>query len=172
MTTLSNARWTRSVVRGLIAGAAVWLVAAPLPAAGQTPEPTFTKDIAPILQRSCQKCHRPDSLAPMSLITYEDVRPWARSIKNRTGLRNKMGVMPPWYIEKDIGIQRFKDDWSLSDAEIATIAAWTDNGAPRGNPADMEPTFTSTFVASFSSLKAICVPQCEQNSRCPNSEDL
>ena len=73
----------------------------------------------------------------MALITYEEVRPWARSIKYRTGLRNKMGVMPPWYIEKDIGIQRFKDDWSLSDHEIATIAAWTDNGAPRGNPADM-----------------------------------
>ena len=73
----------------------------------------------------------------MPLISYEDVRPWARSIKQRTGLRNRMGVMPPWYIEKDIGIQRFKDDWSLSDAEIATIAAWVDSGAPRGNPADM-----------------------------------
>lgn len=98
---------------------------------------TFTKDIAPILQRSCQKCHRPNSLAPMSLITYEEVRPWARSIKQRTGLRNRMGVMPPWYIEKDIGIQQFKDDWSLSDAEISAIAAWADAGAPRGNPADM-----------------------------------
>ena len=138
MTTLSDAHWARSVVRGLIAGAAVWVVAAPSPAAGQAPEhPTFTKDIAPILQRSCQKCHRPDSLAPMSLITYEEVRPWARSIKNRTGLRNRMGVMPPWYIEKNIGIQRFKDDWSLSDREIATIAAWANGGAPRGNPADM-----------------------------------
>jgi len=98
---------------------------------------TFTKDIAPILQRSCQKCHRPNSLAPMSLITYEEVRPWARSIKQRTGLRNQMGVMPPWYIEKNIGIQRFKDDWSLSNDEIAAIAAWSDAGAPRGNPADM-----------------------------------
>jgi len=138
MTTMLNARWVRSVIRGCIAGAAVWVVAAPLPAAGQAPaQPTFTKDIAPILQRSCQKCHRPNALAPMSLITYEEVRPWARSIKFRTGLRNKMGVMPPWYIEKDIGIQRFKDDWSLSDAEVATIAAWADNGAPRGNPADM-----------------------------------
>ena len=99
--------------------------------------PTFSKDIAPILQRSCQKCHRPDSLAPMSLITYDEVRPWARSIKNRTALRDKPGVMPPWYIEKDIGIQAFKDDWSLSDDEIAKIARWADNGAPRGNPADM-----------------------------------
>ena len=137
MTTLPNERWTQSMVRRFLAGAAICAVVAPLPAAGQAPEPTFTKDIAPILQRSCQKCHRPNSLAPMSLISYEDVRPWARSIKFRTGLRNKMGVMPPWYIEQDIGIQRFKDDWSLSDHEIATIAAWADTGAPRGNPADM-----------------------------------
>jgi hypothetical protein len=100
---------------------------------------TFTKDIAPILQRSCQKCHRPNSLAPMSLIDYEEVRPWARAMKRRTGLRDKPGVMPPWFIEKDIGIQRFKDDPSLSDAEVAKIARWADNGAPLGNPADMPP---------------------------------
>ena len=100
---------------------------------------TFTKDIAPILQRSCQKCHRPDSLAPMSLIDYEEVRPWARSIKQRTALRDKPGVMPPWFIERDIGIQSFKNDPSLSEAEIEKIAAWADNGAPRGDPADMPP---------------------------------
>ena len=113
---------------------------APLPAAGQgaaADEVTFSKDIAPILQRSCQKCHRPDALAPMSLITYEDVRPWARAIKYRTGLRDQPGVMPPWYIEKNVGIQRFKDDLSLSDDEIRTIAMWADNGAPQGDPADM-----------------------------------
>ena len=119
---------------------ALSLAAAPRAAVAQPAahdDVTFTKDIAPILQRSCQKCHRPNSLAPMSLITYDEVRPWARSIKQRTGLRNRMGVMPPWYIEKDIGIQQFKDDWSLSDPEIAAIAAWADAGAPRGNPADM-----------------------------------
>ena len=71
----------------------------------------------------------------MSLVTYEDVRPWARSIKNRTGARE----MPPWFIDKNIGIQRYKDDPSLTDMEIATIAAWVDNGAPRGNPADHPP---------------------------------
>ena len=129
---------TTSKTLSLVGLAAIVLVATPVTAAGQTAmEPTFTKDIAPILQRSCQKCHRPDSLAPMSLISYEDTRPWARAIKYRTGLRDKMGVMPPWYIEKDIGIQEFKDDWSLSDAEIAAIARWADNGAPRGDPADM-----------------------------------
>jgi hypothetical protein len=75
----------------------------------------------------------------MSLITYEDVRPYARAIKQRTGLRHKPGVMPPWYIEKNVGIQKFKEDISLSDAEIEKIAAWADAGAPRGNPADMPP---------------------------------
>ena len=100
---------------------------------------TFTKDIAPILQRSCQKCHRPDSLAPISLIDYEEVRPWARAMKQRTALRDKPGVMPPWFIERDIGIQGFKNDPSLSEEEILKIATWADNGAPRGDPADMPP---------------------------------
>src|SRR5262245_46288756 len=100
---------------------------------------TFSKDIAPILQRSCQNCHRPDGVAPMSLVSYEDVRPWALSIKRRTGLGPHAGVMPPWYVEKNIGIQQFKDDPSLSDEEIAKIAAWVDAKAPRGNPADMPP---------------------------------
>jgi hypothetical protein len=102
-------------------------------------EVTFTRDIAPILQRSCQNCHNPVGVAPMSLVTYEEVRPWARSIKTRTGLGPKAGVMPPWYVEKNIGIQHYKNDPSLSDAEVAKIAKWADSGAPRGNPADMPP---------------------------------
>ena len=100
---------------------------------------TFTKDIAPILQRSCQNCHRPDSLAPMSLLTYEDARPYAAAIKRRTSIRSKQGTMPPWYIEKGIGIQQYKNDISLSDEEVAKIARWADSGAPHGNPADMPP---------------------------------
>jgi len=100
---------------------------------------TFARHIAPILQRSCQNCHRPDSVAPMSLLTYEDARPWAKSIKFRTGLRTKPNAMPPWYIEKNVGIQQYKGDISLSDEEIAQIARWADNGAPQGNPADMPP---------------------------------
>src|SRR5205823_10183167 len=105
--------------------------------ARQGREVTFTKDVAPILQRSCQNCHRPDGVAPMSLVTYEEVRPWARAIKQRTGIGPKAGVMPPWYVEKDIGIQHFQNDPSLSDDELAKIAKWADNGAARGNPADM-----------------------------------
>ena len=115
-------------MRGWIAGMAVVLgVGLALTASSaraQTDEVTFTKDIAPILQRSCQSCHRPDSLAPMSLITYEEVRPCARAIKQRTLLRGRRGSMPPWFIEKEIGIQKFKDDLSLTDAEIAKIARW------------------------------------------------
>ena len=96
---------------------------------------TFTKDIVPILQRSCQVCHRAGEMAPMSLMTYEEVRPWARSIKNRVAARE----MPPWHIDKTIGIQYFKDDPSLSDEEIDLVTRWVDRGAPRGDPADMPP---------------------------------
>jgi hypothetical protein len=118
--------------------AAAVMAAIPISASAQTKEPvTFSKDIAPILQRSCQQCHRPNSVAPMSLLTFEDARPYARAMKARTALRDKRGAMPPWYIEKNVGIQHFKDDFSLSEDEIARIAAWADAGAPQGNPADM-----------------------------------
>src|SRR5258705_6983152 len=94
----------------------------------QTPAPpdvTFTKDIAPILQRSCQQCHRPvDGVAPMALVTYDDARPWAKSMKARTSLRSQRGAMPPLFVEKNIGIQKFKHDPYLCDEEIAKIAKW------------------------------------------------
>lgn len=98
---------------------------------------TFTRHIAPILQRSCQQCHRPEGVAPMSLVTYEETRPWARAIKNRTGIGPRAGVMPPWYIEKNVGIQHYKDDISLSEVEVATVAKWSDTGAARGNAEDL-----------------------------------
>ena len=107
--------------------------------ATRTGEVTFTKDIAPILQRSCQHCHNGEGVAPMPLTTYDEVRPWARAIKTRTSLRTQRGAMPPWFVEKNIGIQRFKEDPSLSEEEIAKIAKWADSDAPRGNSADMPP---------------------------------
>ena len=128
--------WKRLVARGCFVVAGAVVVAWPAAAAAEV---TYTKDIAPILQRSCEQCHRPGQIAPMSLRTYEEVRPYARSIKNRTALRNRMGVMPPWMIEKNIGIQGYKNDRSLSEAEIQLIADWADDGAPRGNPADLPP---------------------------------
>ncbi len=122
----------------LLVPAVVSVKAAP-PAGAPGDDVTFTKDIAPILQRSCQNCHRPDGVAPMSLVTYEDVRPWTRSIKQRISIGPHRGVMPPWYVEKNVGIQKYKNDPSLSDVEIAKIAKWADSGAPQGNPADMPP---------------------------------
>src|SRR6476620_8286324 len=94
---------------------------------------TFAKDIAPILQEKCQSCHRPDSIAPMSLLTYEEARPWARAIRNRVASRQ----MPPWDIDKTVGIQKFENDRSLSDAQIDAILRWVDAGAPLGDPKDL-----------------------------------
>lgn len=95
--------------------------------------PTFTKDIAPIFQEKCEACHRPDSIAPMSLMTFEEARPWARSIKNRIETRQ----MPPWSIDRSVGIQQFKNDRSLSDDQVATVVKWIDAGAPKGDMKDM-----------------------------------
>ena len=102
-------------------------------AVAATAQVTFTKDVAPILQRACQNCHRPGAIAPMSLLTYDDARPWARSIRQKV----VNAEMPPWYIDRNIGISKFKDDPSLTPAEVATITKWVDAGAPMGNPADM-----------------------------------
>ena len=99
------------------------------------PQVTFAKDVAPIFQEHCQVCHRPGSVAPMSLLRYEDARPWARSIKQQVVVRQ----MPPWYIDKNVGVQHFSNDRSLADDEIATLVAWVDAGAPQGNPADTPP---------------------------------
>src|ERR1700680_3869757 len=103
-----NALWKSPISRavGLLVGALVVVpaVAAAQAPAGQGPV-TFAKDVAPILQKNCQVCHRPGSSAPMSLLTYEDVRPWAKALKQRTALRE----MPPWYIDRNVGIHKFKN---------------------------------------------------------------
>src|SRR6476620_7004712 len=103
------------------------------PVAAQTV--TFARDVAPILQRSCQNCHHAGAIAPMSLVSYEEARPWARSIKKQV----TASELPPWYIDRHIGITKFKDDPSLTDAEIATIVKWVDQGAPAGDAKDMPP---------------------------------
>jgi hypothetical protein len=95
------------------------------------PAPTFAKDVAPILYTRCVDCHRPAMFAPMSLVTYEEVRPWARAIKSRVVKRE----MPPWHADAPAGV--FKDDPRLSQQEIDTIVSWVDGGAPKGNAADM-----------------------------------
>jgi hypothetical protein len=101
--------------------------------AARAPEVTFTKNVAPILQQRCQECHRPNAIAPMSLQTYEEVRPFAKAIKERVSAR----MMPPWFIDPNVGINKFKNYGGLTDDEITTLVRWVDSGAPLGNPADM-----------------------------------
>jgi hypothetical protein len=102
-------------------------------ATAQQAEVTFARDVAPILQAKCENCHRPGTAAPMALQNYEEVRPWAPLIKDRVMKR----MMPPWPLDKTIGIQDFKNDLSLTDEQINTIVAWVDAGAPLGNAADL-----------------------------------
>src|SRR5918911_229050 len=101
--------------------------------------PTFAKDVAPILYTSCITCHRAGEVAPMSLVTYDEVRPWARSIRLKVTSRE----MPPWGADPHYG--KFKDDRSLTSEQIETIAKWVDAGAPKGSDADLPrmPTFAS-----------------------------
>jgi mono/diheme cytochrome c family protein len=94
---------------------------------------TFTKDVAPIFEEHCQVCHRAGTVAPMSLLTYQEARPWAKAIKQKVLARE----MPPWFLDKNVGVQHFDNDISLTDEEIATIARWVDGGALQGNPADL-----------------------------------
>jgi len=126
----------RLVFATLLAPVAVILTSSSLAAqtpANAPPQVTFTKEVAPILQQHCQECHRPNAIAPMSLLTYEEVRPWAKAIKERTSAR----MMPPWFIDPNVGINKFKNYGGLSDEEIATIVKWVDAGASQGNLADM-----------------------------------
>src|SRR3954471_12743239 len=126
-----STRWTSL---GIVAFASLGGLFLPsIASAADTAAPTFTKDIAPIFQDRCEACHRPDSIAPMSLRTYEEARPWARSIRARVEQRQ----MPPWNIDKTVGIQQFKNDRSLSDEQIATVVRWIDAGAPKGDMKDM-----------------------------------
>ncbi|HTG15288.1 MAG TPA: thiol-disulfide isomerase [Blastocatellia bacterium] len=94
---------------------------------------TFTKDIAPIFNRECVQCHRPNDLAPMSLVSYKDVRPWARSIREKVASR----TMPPWHADPHHG--EFANDRRLTQNEVDTIVAWVDQGAKEGDPKDLPP---------------------------------
>jgi hypothetical protein len=97
------------------------------------PAPTFNKDVAPLFNQHCVTCHRPGEMAPMSLLGYQQVRPWAKAIKEKVAL----GVMPPWHSDAPHGT--FANDRRLTDAEKSTILRWVDAGAPEGNPKDLPP---------------------------------
>jgi hypothetical protein len=126
-------------------------------AQGRTP--TFYKDVAPILDAHCQSCHRPGEIAPMSLITYQQVRPWAKAMRQAVITKQ----MPPWFAVKGIG--KFSNDPSLSDAEIETISKWAEKGAPAGRVEDAPPAHSWTHgwnIASPTHIiempKAVSIP--------------
>jgi len=123
---------------GRISGAVVFAIAVTYAAAAHAQQParagaTFNKDVAPILFANCTTCHRPGEIAPMSLLTYKDARPWARSIASHV----KNGTMPPWHADPSVG--QFANERRLTDAEKATIARWVDAGAPEGDAKDLPP---------------------------------
>src|SRR5437016_11008622 len=91
---------------------------------------TFHKDVEPILQKNCQTCHRPGEVAPMSFLTYQDARPWAKAIREAVITRK----MPPWFADPHYG--KFANDRSLSKDEIETLVSWADGGAREGDPKD------------------------------------
>src|SRR5438034_1271857 len=127
-------RW-RCAAAGVLTLGSLLAISASAVAADAARPVTFSKDVAPIFQAKCQECHQPGSIAPMSLITFQEARPWARSIKERVATRQ----MPPWHIDRSVGVQKFKNDMSLSDQQIDTIVKWVDAGAPQGDPKDMPP---------------------------------
>jgi hypothetical protein len=91
---------------------------------------TFYKDVLPIMQKNCQGCHRPGEIGPMSFLTYDSTRPWAKAIKSAI-LTKKM---PPWFADPKYG--HFSNDRRLTDAQINTLVSWVDAGAPEGDPKD------------------------------------
>jgi hypothetical protein len=99
-----------------------------------TSTPTFNKDVLPILQKNCQGCHRPGEIAPMSLLTYKDSRPWAKAIKTAVATKK----MPPWF--SDYG--HFANDRTLSAADVSTLVSWANDGAPEGDAKDAPPPLT------------------------------
>tara|TARA_B100000678_G_scaffold173358_1_gene144642 strand:- start:575 stop:1930 length:1356 start_codon:yes stop_codon:yes gene_type:complete len=97
--------------------------------------PTFTADVAPILFETCVSCHNPKGIGPMPLLSYDEVRPWARRISLKVQARE----MPPWHLDLTTGIQDYKNDISLTDEQIATIVTWAESGSPEGDPAALPP---------------------------------
>jgi hypothetical protein len=136
--------WTNAQLKIIVGGAA----RTSQQSAVRNPQsalPTFARDVAPIFQAKCQTCHHQGTSAPMSLVSYEEVRPWAKSIQQRVASRD----MPPWHLDKTVGIKQYKNDRSLNDGEIATITRWAESGAPQGNPADMPKPLTFRSEAEW-----------------------
>jgi len=125
-----NSRWRSSAIPITVVSLAGSLFSAQLPYA---PRVTFSKDVAPLLQKHCQTCHRPGEAAPFPLLTYQQARPWAKAMKEAVLLKK----MPPWYAASDYG--KFSNNRSLSQTDVDTLVAWADGGVPEGDAKDLPP---------------------------------
>jgi mono/diheme cytochrome c family protein len=144
----------RRVAVAVLGVALAWPVAA---SAATDPDPgavTFARDVAPILQQNCQVCHQPGAIGPMSLMTYDEVRPWARVIQIQVESRN----MPPYHYDTHVGIQELKHDSRLSEEEIRTISRWVEAGAPLGDLADMPGPMTWPDPGAFQLARTLGEP--------------
>jgi len=122
---------------------------------------TYSKDVAPLLLKHCQTCHRPGEAAPFPLLTFQQARPWAKAMKEAVVLKK----MPPWYADARYG--KFTNDRSLSPREVATLAAWADNGAPEGDPKDLPPK--TNYVEGWSIPKPDVVIEFPRSFEIPAS---
>src|SRR5437867_7788356 len=120
-----------TIVVAVVCGVVLTTAAGTRVRAGAPVAPTFSKDVAPILYKNCTTCHRPGEFAPMSLLTYADARPWARSIHDHV----TRGTMPPWHADAAYG--RFANERRLTEVEKDTIVRWLAAGAPQGDPRDL-----------------------------------
>src|ERR1039457_5316076 len=141
--------------------AAAILVVSASGAATVPPQVTFARDVAPILEKNCQGCHRPGEAAPFSLLTYQQARPWAKAMKEAVRLKK----MPPWFADPHYG--KFSNDQSLAAKDVDAIAAWADAGAPEGDPKDMPAP--RSFVEGWSIPKPDVVFQPPQAIEIPAS---
>ena len=152
---MSGVHWAkRLLASGAIAAVAMLAGRASVSAQGEGDAVTFYRDVAPILQANCQQCHQPGSIAPFSLIDYQDARRYASRIRQRVADR----MMPPWHVNPYIGIQDFKNSRALSEAAMSTIVAWVDAGAPEGDVADAPPPASFPTGENFLNFETLGPP--------------
>ena len=153
---------------GVIAATVLWIAAAGTASIGaqyssrkpiDKSAPTFSKDVAPIIFKNCAGCHRPGEIAPMSLLTYEDARPWAKAIRDEVSERH----MPPWHADAPAG--SFHNERLITEAERATLIAWANGGAPKGDPALLPPA--PTFPEGWSVGKPDVVLEMQEDYKLP-----
>ncbi len=151
----------KATLLGMIVSVTGLLTAGPAARVNKESSVTFSKDVAPILQKNCQGCHRPGEAAPMSLLTYAEARPWAKAIREAVLLKR----MPPWYADPHFG--KFSNDRSLAQADIDTLVAWANTGAAEGDASQAPKPLT--FVDGWNIGKPDLILEMQEDYQVPAS---